>query len=154
MVSTTAWAPTAVEAPAVANLDKLVYDDRSLTVIRWRRWLASPTVVAVAAGPREAPVALAVVEPAPGRRWWLGLYRLAVHPDHRRRGLATQIAAVLGERHGLRLRLCETNRGGLEWATAVGFRVQGVDRGGFGDLDAVTLERPATSARSRGDDGG
>lgn len=146
MTTVTAWTPTTADAVAVADTDRAAYDRRCLTSVQWSKWLRSSSLVAVAVGDRRRPAAVAAVEP--DGDGWFRLWRLGVRPGERRRGCGRWLVTALGGRYGLRLRLREDNRQGLEFATAVGFGVVAVERGGCGDCDAVELERPAD-----GDDG-
>lgn len=136
-----AWQPLADSAATLAALDRDCYGDRSGDQRQWRRLLLNPATVAVAVGPVRQPIAVAVAESVAAGE--LRLWRLAVAPEWRRRGWSRWLVAKLGERHGLSLRLRETNTAALAAAVAVGFRVQGLERGSYGDCDGVRLWRPA-----------
>lgn len=120
MAASTLWFPTTAAARTLADLDHYSYGDRGLSLEQWRRLLRKPEAVVLAAGSSGYGVA-AVTE---GELW---LLRCGVRPSERRQGLGRLLVSVLGERDRLRLRLWEQNRIGLEWAVAVGFRVQGIE---------------------------
>lgn len=137
-MTATLWLPTLADAAALRLCDLRSYG-RSPSCRHWQQLLAAPPVVALAAGPRRSPTAIALAESEDVG--WFRLRRLAVLPQSRRQGLGRLLVAELGQCHGLRLRLREDNLQALRFAVAAGFRVVAVDRGGFGDLDAVELER-------------
>lgn len=138
------WFPTAADAKHLQLFDKSVYDDNCLTVAQWSRLLSNPTAAVVAAGSREDTTAVAVLL-ARGSGWF-DLLRLGVADHKRRQGIATSLVNAIADRGSLRLRLRELNYGGLRAATAAGFVVTGLERGGFRDCDAVELERERNPA--------
>lgn len=133
---------TTADAPALAALDSRNYQ-QSLSAVQWQQLLTNSAVAAVVIVDSGSPIAAIVVECRGSSE--CDLLRLAVDSNYRRGGLGRLLVTMLGTTQLLRLRLRETNRSGLESAIAVGFRVIAVDRGGFGAVDAVILERNATS---------
>jgi ribosomal-protein-alanine N-acetyltransferase len=80
-------------------------------------------------------------------RGWLELHDLAVHPELRRHGVGRQCMDRLREkldrdrRRQMTATLRETNRDGLEYLKASGWRATGLVRGFYGDSgeDAVIM---------------
>ena len=112
------WIPKPEAAAACHSCEQLAYGSAA-TVGQWRKLLASPTTVALAHGSKPSAVAVARCD-ASG--WELLL--VAVAPNARRRGFGRQLVELLGETQQLQLRLPETATESLQFATAVGFKVE------------------------------
>lgn len=121
------------------------------------RWLSEPgvlTFVAVEDGERRGFAMLGFYFGDEARTWcYADLLALAVHPDHRGRGLgrrllARAIDAAREARRSLavrelRLTVADSNEGALRLFTAAGFRPDDRDHGRYdGGQVAIRMRRP------------
>lgn len=124
-------------------LDRECYPANPLSFRQWNRVLTAESewcVVSLCArvgAEKGRRVAYLVSEVVGGVIW---VKRLGVAVESRRRGLASGLLATLsGWDCGARVR--EDNIGGLKLLTGCGFRVEGVERGRWGEFDGVRLVR-------------
>ena len=78
------------------------------------------------------------------------LHRIAVHPDHRRQGLARELLAAVGSSERMLLEVRASNKAAQAFYEAEGFTEIDRRRHYYLDgSDAVVMERPRSSTKAR-----
>lgn len=138
MATATIWIPTVDDAKKCQDCERAAYGDCS-TISQWKRLLSDKSTVALAYENKG----IAVARGTPNG-WQLML--VGVRPNSRRKGVATELVSLLGEKYMLHSKLRETSIDALKFIVKAGFIVDKLEPNGYSDCDAIHLVRYSNGA--------
>lgn len=133
------WQATVADVDKLFELDLHCYKSNSLNKQEWKLLLSKKKYLVLVTGDLLNPTSF-VVASSDGKETNT-ILRLGVAEENRRKKIATEVVAFLGETRNLKLKLRETNSEAIRFCCSLGFKAVSVLWGEFGTEDGILFVR-------------